>query len=54
MALTLEFQQHNSRARRHDLVIITQIGVQRGEPVAGDLAVTRVGIPPDSIGRELV
>jgi hypothetical protein len=42
MALTLEFRPHNSRARRHDLVIITQIGVQRDEPVAGDLAAARV------------
>jgi hypothetical protein len=57
MALTLEFRPHNSRARRHDPVIITQIRVQRDEPIAGDLAATRVdsdgvihpmakGIPP--------
>jgi hypothetical protein len=42
MTLTLEFRPHNSRVRRHDLVIITQIGVQRDASVAGDLAATRV------------
>jgi hypothetical protein len=46
MALTLEFRPHNSCARRHDLVIITQIGVQRDEPVAGDLAATSWAVGP--------